>query len=189
MSHRPLALLALLLAATVAHAQAPLGRSLKKAMLDAPDRVPVVVRWKTGATRPQLPGARNSAAFGISAATLSGAKIEELAKSPAVDAIYHDVPMPLEEPRVPRTVDELAAQEQKLRATWGLDAIGATRVHDELHITGKGVKVGIVDSGIDGLHPFFSDKLVGFQDFTGFLSPEPDDQDGHGTHVAGTIAG
>ena len=182
------ALLALVAAGTV-HAEVPLSRSLKKAMLDDADHVPVVVRWKANAQRPQLLSASDVPAFGISAATLSEARIQELAKSDAVDAIYHDAPMPLEQPDIPKTVDELDAQEHKLRRTWGLAAIGADRVHAELGITGKGVRVGIVDTGIDGLHPFFRDKLRGFKDFTGVLSPEADDTQGHGSHVAGTIAG
>ena len=188
-ARRIAALLALTCLTGAVHAQATLSRSLKKAMLDSPARVSVVVSWKRGELKPTLPGARHIPIFGVSGAALSADKIEELAHSPAVDAIYHDAPITLEEPRIPQTVDELAAQELKQRHTWGLDAIGAIRVHTELGITGKGVRVGIVDTGIDGLHPMFRDKLVGWQDFTGNLSPEADDVDGHGSHCAGTIAG
>lgn len=179
--------LALALAAS-AQADVPLSKSLKKAMLDDSGKASVVVRWKHGA-HPALPGARHVPLLNISGATLPVAKIEELSRSSAVEAIYHDEPITLEQPRIPETVDELTAQEQKMRRTWGLDAIEAHRVHQELGITGKGVRVGVVDTGIDGTHPMFRDKLRGWHDFTGMLSPTPDDQDGHGSHCAGTIAG
>ncbi|KAJ1970848.1 hypothetical protein H4R33_007229, partial [Dimargaris cristalligena] len=72
--------------------------------------------------------------------------------------------------------------------------------------TGAGVKVGIIDSGIDYTHPAFGNcfkttnckvgygyDLVG-DVFTGSNTPQPkanplDQCNGHGTHVAGIIAG
>jgi subtilisin family serine protease len=63
-----------------------------------------------------------------------------------------------------------------------------------LTTTGKGVKVGIIDTGIDYLHealgggfgPGF--KVAGGYDFVN-NKPDPLDDNGHGTHVAGIIAG
>ena len=60
--------------------------------------------------------------------------------------------------------------------------------------TGKGVKVGVIDSGIDYMHealgggfgPGF--KVVGGYDFVN-NDPDPRDDNGHGTHVAGIISG
>ena len=60
--------------------------------------------------------------------------------------------------------------------------------------TGKGIKVGVIDTGIDYLHkalgggfgPGF--KVAGGYDFING-SPKPLDDNGHGTHVAGIIAG
>ncbi|KAH8844574.1 hypothetical protein MCOR27_004266 [Pyricularia oryzae] len=78
---------------------------------------------------------------------------------------------------------------------------------DELHargILGKGVKVAVVDSGIDYTHPALGgafgagNKVVGGYDLIGdtdwpFVQKQPDDDpmdhQGHGTHVAGIIAG
>ncbi|CAM1511985.1 Fc.00g094980.m01.CDS01 [Cosmosporella sp. VM-42] len=79
------------------------------------------------------------------------------------------------------------------------------KVH-KLGITGKGVKVAVIDSGIDYRHPALGGgfgegfkvaggyDLVG-EDYTGFNTPVPDSdplttclEGGHGTHVAGTIA-
>lgn len=59
-------------------------------------------------------------------------------------------------------------------------------------LTGAGVNVCVVDSGIDDGHPAFSaavgrGRLV-WADFTAEASPTPVDTNGHGTHVAGIIA-
>jgi subtilisin family serine protease len=70
-------------------------------------------------------------------------------------------------------------------------------------ITGKGISVAVIDTGIDYLHPalggcFGGDCLVSYgtdlvgDDYTGFNTPVPDDDPmdcyGHGTHVAGIVA-
>ncbi|KAF9446345.1 subtilisin-like protease [Macrolepiota fuliginosa MF-IS2] len=77
---------------------------------------------------------------------------------------------------------------------------------DKLHaqgILGSGIKIGIIDTGIDYTHPFLGgaigpgNKIIGGFDFvgdnyTGLNTPMPDDDpldqcNGHGTHVAGII--
>lgn len=106
-----------------------------------------------------------------------------------------------------------------------LKFVGAEKLH-QMGITGKGMKVGIIDTGIDYTHAMFkgvgtveaykaidpakeaagypSAKVVGGVDLVGtnydsaspaFVDriPKPDmnplDEGGHGTHVAGTVAG
>ncbi|KAF9010760.1 pyrolysin [Cyathus striatus] len=79
---------------------------------------------------------------------------------------------------------------------------GVDRLHAQ-GITGKGINIGIIDTGIDYTHPALGGgfgpghKVVGGYDFvgdayTGSNTPVPDsdplDQcEGHGTHVAGII--
>ncbi len=53
-------------------------------------------------------------------------------------------------------------------------------------ITGNGIKVGIVDTGIDPNHPDFAGRIVQMKDFTG---QGPNDNHGHGSHVAGIVGG
>jgi subtilisin family serine protease len=53
-------------------------------------------------------------------------------------------------------------------------------------ITGKDIKVGIVDTGIDPDHPDFVGRIAQMKDFTGQGS---NDNHGHGTHVAGIVGG
>lgn len=81
--------------------------------------------------------------------------------------------------------------------------IGADRVWKELGYTGKGVTVAVIDSGIDGTHPdlpFGTKTVQNVKFLTGNLIfdgepvyvenvPNTDTSSGHGTHVAGTIAG
>ncbi|MFF3122393.1 S8 family serine peptidase [Streptomyces sp. NPDC057908] len=58
--------------------------------------------------------------------------------------------------------------------------------------TGKGVKVAVLDTGIDSTHPDFSGSIGESADFTqdnGAVGGTASDGDGHGTHVASTVAG
>jgi subtilisin family serine protease len=52
---------------------------------------------------------------------------------------------------------------------------------------GTGIKVGLVDSGVDATHPDLVGKVVAAANFT--TEPNTDDDLGHGTHVASIIAG
>ena len=54
-------------------------------------------------------------------------------------------------------------------------------------ITGKGIGVAILDTGITP-HPDFDNRILGFCDFLKNRSI-PYDDNGHGTHVAGIIGG
>ncbi|HEX2444464.1 MAG TPA: S8 family peptidase [Vicinamibacterales bacterium] len=80
--------------------------------------------------------------------------------------------------------------------------IGAPAVREALGVDGTGVGVAIVDSGVTGWHDDLGfGPLAWFQDWTGtgqrithfadFVGgyPDPYDDYGHGTHVAGVIAG
>jgi serine protease AprX len=68
-------------------------------------------------------------------------------------------------------------------------ATGAARAH-RYGLTGKGVTVAVIDTGIDP-HPDLvqpESRLSSWHDLVAGR-PEPYDDDGHGTHVAGIIAG
>ncbi len=53
-------------------------------------------------------------------------------------------------------------------------------------ITGKGVKVAVLDTGVDENHPDLQGRQLAEKNFT--ESPDNTDEVGHGTHVASTIA-
>lgn len=56
----------------------------------------------------------------------------------------------------------------------------------EKGFTGRGVKVAVMDTGIDYRHPDFAGRILAF---TSFVGGDGQDDHGHGTHVAGIIAG
>ncbi len=60
--------------------------------------------------------------------------------------------------------------------------------YSKLPATGAGVKVAVIDSGVDTKHPQLNGKIVGFQDYLR-SSPGAEDCVGHGTAVAGLIVG
>lgn len=65
----------------------------------------------------------------------------------------------------------------------GIKITGGVKLRDAGY-TGKGVKVAVIDSGVDKDHPGFNDKVikqVWYRDGT------PLSIDSHGTHVAGTV--
>ncbi len=70
--------------------------------------------------------------------------------------------------------------------TWGLAAIGLTKAERP---TGRGVKVAVLDTGIDEAHPDFRDRLI-TDNLRSFVRGEPvTDGHGHGTHCCGTVNG
>jgi subtilisin family serine protease len=69
---------------------------------------------------------------------------------------------------------------------YGIPLVQATSIWG--HARGAGIKVGVVDTGIDSRHPELASRLRGGQTFVGSELPHLQDGVGHGTHVAGTIA-
>lgn len=67
-------------------------------------------------------------------------------------------------------------------ATWGIEAVLA----HQSPFSGRGVKVAVIDSGIDAAHPAFAGVDLRQEDFSG---SGDGDSSGHGTHCAGTIFG
>ena len=68
-------------------------------------------------------------------------------------------------------------------------AVGATWVRERLGFDGAGVGIAIIDSGVANWHDDLgSSRVTRFADFVNFQPAAYDDY-GHGTHVAGIIAG
>ncbi len=75
---------------------------------------------------------------------------------------------------------------------WGVDNVNAPEVWNGgsgfSGATGAGTTIAVIDTGVDLDHPEFSGRIVSGYDFVDGDSVA-DDGNGHGTHVAGTIAG
>ena len=79
---------------------------------------------------------------------------------------------------------------------WGIDRVDADVAHDR-GVTGAGVDVGVIDTGIDGTHPDLRGNVADPDDGNheawvdcsgGDCTHAWSDDSGHGTHVSGTVA-
>ncbi|MFH1282866.1 MAG: S8 family peptidase [bacterium] len=76
---------------------------------------------------------------------------------------------------------------------WGLDGIDVKKVWKNFGLTGKGVKIGHLDTGIDKYHPYLQDKLDKWAAFNiqgqRIKDAPVADSETHGTHTAGILVG
>ena len=120
---------------------------------------------------------------GGASARLTGHEILELAKDSDVAYIASD-------DLVVASFDPTGGA--ALAASPGILEVGAPDAWRQLGVTGRGIGVAILDSGI-APHPDLAGRIVASVDLTsggnGSTLVAPADPGGHGTHVAGLIAG
>lgn len=122
--------------------------------------------------------------------TNSESEIAKLKANPAVayveKEIFHEAPRP-----VKGFLAKAQKSQQKVgqKTPWGIHAVKAPQAW-ALSNQGQGARVLVLDTGIDQAHPSLKSNFEKGQDFTGDSSgSDYTDHVGHGTHVAGTIAG
>jgi subtilisin family serine protease len=77
------------------------------------------------------------------------------------------------------------SDEEKKEIPWGVSRVNAYNAWN--YTQGDGVKVGVIDTGIDYNHPDLKPNYAGGYNIVK-QNNDPMDDHGHGTHVAGTIA-
>jgi subtilisin family serine protease len=131
----------------------------------------------------------------------------KVATMPKIKAVYPVRRYPVPHHVVHSTgdaVEAVLAKRQEGSDTFSTHLMTQVNRFKDKAVTGKGVKVAVIDTGIDYLHPAlggcfgegclvsYGTDLVG-DDFNGGNTPVPDPDpldncNGHGTHVAGIIA-
>lgn len=142
------------------------------------------------------------------AAKLNEHQLEKLLEDPAVEYIEEDVQVQVQEAK--KVVAQPAARKppptphpyiqppapvpgsQAAPTNWGLDRIGQRALpldgQYNYPATGKGITVYVIDSGVRDTHQEFGNRAITVFDALGVITVNSDCY-GHGTHVAGTIAG
>jgi subtilisin family serine protease len=117
------------------------------------------------------------------ALSASPAQIARIARDPDVASVDLDTTV-----HAADADTEIVAQKTAGTGDWGVDAIGARSVWDAYGITGKGERIGVIDTGVDASAPDLAGKIAAWHDFVNGRAT-PYDDGAHGTHVAGTLVG
>lgn len=166
----------------------------------ADDKVEVVVLFKDSIDEQVIKDnngkvSKKYSAIPLAVTKLTAKDIKALEKSDKVLAveknhIYSIAKPPTDRPGKPPKDDPPAQPDEDL--PWGVDRIDAEDVWDT-PATGASITVAVIDTGIDKDHPDLEANIIGGYNFVvqrGKLKASAwDDDNGHGTHVAGTIAG
>lgn len=114
--------------------------------------------------------------------------LSKLNNEPSIKYVHANTTMSLIAPQGGRWLAPSQMREEP-QFTYGLQKIMIPELRKaKPDLTGKAIRVGVVDTGIDATHPDLLNKVVAFGDFVNKKTTPYDDQ-GHGTHVSGTIGG
>ncbi|MXV64201.1 S8 family serine peptidase [Natronorubrum sp. JWXQ-INN-674] len=134
--------------------------------------------------------------------------VEQLARLEGVTDVHENYEVTLPEPVAPFDSDEDTAvgaadssshsdaeitASSTVDTTYGLDQINAPDVWEEYGTKGEGVKVAVLDTGVDPDHPDIDIAAENWAEFDSdgnrVSNSDPHDTGDHGTHVSGTVVG
>jgi subtilisin len=125
--------------------------------------------------------------LGVLLGTVDREGLAGLRADPEVVSVDGAPPLsPIRPPRkAPATLDR--------PVTWGIERLEVPALW-ERGLTGEGVLVAHLDTGVDGEHPALRGAVAHFAEFDSLgrviqPPPKPYDRGDHGTHTAGTLAG
>lgn len=131
-------------------------------------------------------GVANSAIYNVYGNAVEGFAVkmneeqaQQLKKNPEVLVVEPDRTIKLPDNPVKTTSKSGSASTLSQTTPWGVTAVGGAG-------GGSGITAWIVDTGVDLDHPDLTVDRSRSRSFLPNIS-SPDDQNGHGTHVAGTI--
>ncbi|WP_160316950.1 S8 family serine peptidase, partial [Ardenticatena maritima] len=133
-------------------------------------RLPVICKYReTDAATRRLQTLSAKRAYRLVPAValeMTPADVAALSDDPDVEVIWYDEEV--------HTCLDVSVPKIKAPQVW------------DVGVRGAGVKIAVVDTGIDPNHPDFAGRIVAMTDFTGEGAA---DNHGHGTHVASIAAG
>jgi len=96
---------------------------------------------------------------------------------------------------VPSLVEtaKFPAGAENMVSSWGVEKIKALSVWGAYRARGRGVTIGLLDTGVNDAHPDLAGKVEHWAEFDSFgqkvAGSKPHDTDQHGTHCAGILVG
>jgi len=167
--------------------------SLAKAAAASSDSASLGMRRGRGAPRSTLlnydaaPVVRRFPKLGVLLGDVHNDGLERLASHSRVRYVASSLALSLVRP-----VSVASASIARNTTTWGIDKLEIPKLW-AAGLRGDGIRVGHLDTGVDGTHPALRNAIGGFMfvDMDGFAVPgrPATDTEDHGTHTAGTICG